>query len=71
MRRGQRQRTETARLEDIVLDLLAQNEFSQEFASMIEEQVMKKYGDILYQEHPVSANHLSTTVLHSFRRLPH
>ena len=30
-----------------MLDLLAQNEFSQEFASMIEEQVMKKYGDIL------------------------
>lgn len=45
-----------------MLDLLAQNEFSQEFASMIEEQVMKKYGDILYQEHPVSANHLPMSV---------
>ena len=29
---------------------------------MIEEQVMKKYGDILYQEHPVSANHLPMSV---------
>ena len=45
-----------------MLDLLAQKEFSQEFASMIEEQVMKKYGDILYQEHPVSANHLPMSV---------
>ena len=64
MRRGQRQRTETARLEDIVLDLLAQNEFSQEFASMIEEQVMKKYGDILYQEHPVSTSQLYDHICH-------
>ena len=30
-----------------MLDLLAQNEFSQEFAATIEEQVMQKYGDIL------------------------
>ena len=45
-----------------MLDLLAQNEFSQEFAATIEEQVMQKYGDILYQEHPVSANHLPMSV---------
>ena len=45
-----------------MLDFLAQNEFSQEFAAMIEEQVMQKYGDILYREHPVSANHLPMSV---------